>query len=182
MFSTKHNTTGHRQRLDPKRHSGGNSSASIRYQAHGTTFDAESGQVYKEKTVRAPRKQKINWINEYKTPSLVKRRHANKEGAASLFDMAKAKVARETTNLTTSHLEAIPSSIGTKLWDEVEARYGLEVLGRTPKLMIRQSPREFPYLANICFGVPRELQISIPPLLLGYQRASASSCRLLYRP
>jgi hypothetical protein len=63
-----------------------------------------------------------NWVNEYKTPSLVKRRPANREGAASLFDMAKAKVAREMRNLTASHLEVVPLSIGKKLWDEVENR------------------------------------------------------------
>jgi hypothetical protein len=92
------------------------------YSARDVTYDAESGQVYMERTVRAPRIAKLDWINEYKTPSLVKRRHGNREGAASLFDMAKAKVVREMRNLTARHFEGIPPSIGRKLWDEVEDR------------------------------------------------------------
>ena len=109
--------------LEPQERGGGSCSAPSRYQARGTTYDIESGQVYIEKTVRASKKQKVNWIHQYKTPSLVRGRHANKAGAASLFDMAKAKVARETPNLTASHLEVLPSSVGRKLWDEVEDRY-----------------------------------------------------------
>jgi hypothetical protein len=78
-----------------------------------------------------PPKKKVNWINEYKAPGLVKRRHANRDGAASLFDMAKAKLAREMSNVTASHLKGIPSSIGKKLWDEVEHRYELLFNART---------------------------------------------------
>lgn len=117
MFPAKHHA------MHPPKRDRGNSPAPMRYQAKRITYDTESGQVYTERTVRVPNKKRINWINEYKTPGLVKRRHANKEGAASLFDMAKGKVAREMRNLTASHLKGIPSSICRKLWDEVEDRY-----------------------------------------------------------
>lgn len=123
MFSAKHHALDHASWLDPQKRDRVNSTASSPYQAHPTTYDAESGQLYTEKTVRAPKKQKYNWISEYKTPSLVKRRHASREGAASLFDMANAKVAREMRDLTPSHLQGLPSSISRKLWDEVEHRY-----------------------------------------------------------
>lgn len=76
-----------------------------------------------ERTIRAPSKAKLDWINEYKTPALIKRRHANREGVASLFDMAKAKTVREMRNLTPKHFEGIPPPIGRKLWEEVEDRY-----------------------------------------------------------
>lgn len=109
--------------LDPQKRHGPNSPAPRLYQAEGVTYDTESGQVYIEKTVRAPKKRRINWINEYKTPGLVKRRHTNGHGAASLFDMAKAKVAREMQYLTVGHFKGIPPFIGKKLWDEVENRY-----------------------------------------------------------
>ena len=114
--------------MDPPKRDGANSPAPRLYQAKGVTYDIASGQVYIEKTVRAPKKRRTTWINEYKTPGLVKRRHTNADGAASLFDMAKAKVAREMQYLTVCHLRGIPPSIGRKLWDEVENRYE-ELLG-----------------------------------------------------
>lgn len=134
MFSTsKHHAMHHCPWLDSQNHDGRSRPASKRHQAKGTTYDSESGQIYTERTVRVPSRKKVNWINEYKTPGLVKRRHANKEGAASLFNMAKAKVAREMSNLTASHLKGISSSIGGILWDEVENRYEVLSNGRTAK-------------------------------------------------
>jgi hypothetical protein len=122
MFAAKHHAMDRCPWLDPQKRGGANIPSFSQDQARGTTYDVETGQVYTESTVRAPKKQMTNWINAYKTPSLVKRRHANREGAASLFDMARAKVAREMRNLTANHLEVIPFSIGKKLWDEVENR------------------------------------------------------------
>ncbi len=125
MFRSDNHQTDHRPWLDvPKRHES-RSSGPAKTSIGNATYDTESGQVYVERTVRVPSKAKLDWTNEYKTPSLVKRRHANREGAASLFDMAKAKVVREMRNLTSTHFDAIPPSIGRKLWDEVEDRYGL---------------------------------------------------------
>jgi hypothetical protein len=109
--------------LDPQKCDGRNSTTPVKYKSHGVTYDTESGQVYMERTVRVKKKPKTNWINEYKTPALVKRHRPNREGAASLFDMARVKVAREMGNLTADHLEGMPLSIGRKVWDEVEARY-----------------------------------------------------------
>jgi hypothetical protein len=134
MFSTsKHHAMDHCPWLDSRKHDGGSRPASKRHQAQGITYDTESGQVYTERTVRVPSRDKVNWINAYKTPGLVKRRHANKEGSASLFDMAKAKVVREMSNLSARHLKGIPSSIGGLLWDEVEDRYEVLCDERTAK-------------------------------------------------
>ena len=119
MFSAKHHATNQCPWLEPRK---GDSHIPSWYEVEDTTYDTESGQVYTETRIRAPKKQKLCWNKEYKTPSLVKRRHANKDGAASLFDMAKAKVVREMRNLTASHLDGIPSAVGRKLWDEVENR------------------------------------------------------------
>jgi hypothetical protein len=129
MFPAKRRPINHYPSLDPRKRNGGNSSARSRYQDHGgTTYDAESGQVYIERTASAATKPRINWINEYKTPSLVKRRRTNREGAASLFDMSKAKVARETQYLTAIHLQELPPSIGRKLWDEVTDKYEIHAI------------------------------------------------------
>lgn len=118
MSTAKHHAMYRRPRPGPQ-----SLSTASWYQAPLTTYDNETGQVYTERMVQVPKKQKVNWINEFKTASLVKRRQANDEGAASLFDMAKAKVAREMHHLTASHLAGLPSSTGEKLWDEVKDRY-----------------------------------------------------------
>ena len=122
MSPAKHDAMYHCPWLGPQKCIGGKSTASSWYQAPLTSYDNETGQVYTERTVQAPRREKVNWVNEFKTASLVKRRQTNNEGAASLFDMAKAKVAREMLNLTASHLAGLPLSIGEKLWDEVGNR------------------------------------------------------------
>lgn len=166
MFSiSKHHAMHHCPGFDSQKQNRGSRPASKRYQAQETTYDGESGQVYAERTVRVPLRRKVNWINEYKTPGLVKRRHANKDGAASLFDMAKAKLAREMANLTASHLKGIPSSIGGMLWNEVEDRYQVLINGRSARLIISQSTRDFPRLAHICLCFSRPLQIFTTALL-----------------
>jgi hypothetical protein len=120
MFSAQ------KQAMD-RRRCGGNPTASpLQLQACGTTYDVASGQVYTEKRVRAPQKSRVNWITEYKTPSLIKRRRANKEGAASLFDMARTKAAREMRNLTAKHFEGLTPSVSKRLWDEVTDRYRVD--------------------------------------------------------
>lgn len=168
--------------LDPQNRDEANNPAPRLHQAKGVTYDTESGQVYMEKTVRAPRKKRTNWINEYKTPGLIKRGHTNGEGAASLFNMAKAKVARQMQHLTRSHLEGIPPLIGKKLWDEVEKRYEMLFGGHLlSKLITFQPPGDFSHLAHSCFCLSRYLDVTISALLYGHQRACGSPCRIFRR-
>ena len=135
MFRSKHHATDHRRRPDIEKRYGGSRTPPSQYSAYYTTYDADSGQVYTERFVHAPKKGKSDWINEYKTPSLVKRRRENREGAASLFDMAKAKVAREMRNLTASHFKGVSPFIGKQLWDEIEDRYEAYFISPSSKLM-----------------------------------------------
>lgn len=125
MSRSKHHAMDHCPWLDPQHRDGSRSPGSS---VGGTTYDPDSGQVYKERTVPAIKKQRFNWVYQYKTPTLVKRRRpVNVEGAASLFDMAKGQVARDIQHLTTRHLQGIPASVGKKLWQEVEDRYEVDV-------------------------------------------------------
>lgn len=83
-------------------------------------FDADSGLVFNEGRVLASTKS-VDWIGAFQTPSLVKRRQPNVEGAASLLDVAKAVMARNMRSINVEHLRAIPWVVGKQLWDEITA-------------------------------------------------------------
>jgi hypothetical protein len=94
----------------------------LQAQAPRTSFDADSGQVYTEKTAPARERPKENWVHVSKRSKWVKQNRANRIGPASLLDLAKAAVIKEIRNLTADHLRGMPTSIGMKLWDELVDR------------------------------------------------------------
>jgi hypothetical protein len=120
MYSAKHHAMDHCSWLDPQ--SSGQKGYLSGKDGSFTSYDAETGQVYSEKTIRARVKQRAGWIYDFKAAAIVKRRQPNRDGASSLLDMARAKVGREMRNLTPDHFDAIPWAIGKKVWAEIEDR------------------------------------------------------------
>ncbi len=86
-------------------------------------FDVESGQVFSETEVRFSRKQHSDWICEMKTPALVKKPRPNENGARSLADMAKIKVATHFGGLTADHFATVPWTMARKVWEELLLMY-----------------------------------------------------------
>jgi hypothetical protein len=82
-------------------------------------YDVHTGQVFKEIEVPAKKRQSSDWIGELKTPSLVKKRLPNTDGARSLFDMAKGIVARQMRSISSHHLSDIPWGIVEQVWNEI---------------------------------------------------------------
>ena len=82
-------------------------------------YDVHSGQVFNEIEVHASKRQRSDWIGEFKTPNLVKKTLPNANGARSLFDMAKGTVARQMRGLNSHHLADIPWEIVEQIWNEI---------------------------------------------------------------
>ena len=85
----------------------------------GQTYDVHSGQVFNEIEVHASKRQRSDWIGEFKTPNLVKKTLPNANGARSLFDMAKGTVARQMRGIASHHLADIPWEIAEQIWNEI---------------------------------------------------------------
>jgi hypothetical protein len=86
---------------------------------HNQTYDVHSGQVFKEVKVHANKRQRSDWIGEFKTPNLVRERLPNANGARSLFEMAKGTAAEQMRSLSSRHLSDIPWEIVEQVWNEV---------------------------------------------------------------
>ena len=88
-----------------------------------TGFDPETGQVFTDTEIRFSRKQHSDWICENKTPGLFKTHQPpNDDGARSLFDMAKNKVARNFRSLGVAHFsEGISWEVAEQLWKELDS-------------------------------------------------------------
>ena len=83
------------------------------------TFDVHSGQVFTQTEVRANKRQRSDWIGEYRTSDLVQKKLPNANGARSLFTMAKGIVARQMRDLSWQDLSEIPWEIGEQVWNEI---------------------------------------------------------------
>ena len=100
----------------PASHANGGTTKPI---THSQTYDVHSGQVFKEVKVHANKRQRSDWIGEFKNPNLVRERLPNANGARSLFEMAKSTVAEQMRGLSSRHLSDIPWEIMEQVWNEV---------------------------------------------------------------
>jgi hypothetical protein len=100
----------------PASHANGDATKLI---THNQTYDVHSGQVFKEVRVQASKRQRSDWIGEFKTPNLVRGRLPNANGARSLFEMAKSTVAQQMRGLNSRHLSDVPWEIVEQVWNEV---------------------------------------------------------------
>ena len=84
-------------------------------------FDAESGQVYTETEVPFNRRQRSDWICEYKTPDLFKSRQVpSSHGARSLFNTALNQLVRNYRSLDPEHFAGVvPWEVADRLWEEI---------------------------------------------------------------
>ena len=83
-----------------------------------TSYDHESGLVYDEFEVAG--RSLTGWINDYKTPSIVKTRNRpNDNGARSLANMVLLKLGIESQNLTVEALQMLPWAIGERIWQQI---------------------------------------------------------------
>lgn len=86
-------------------------------------FDLEPEQVYSEIEVRPHRIALSDWLNEPKTPNLIKRPRKNEHGARSLAEMARIKLVTQFKNLTSDHFASVPWSVAEKLWEQLTSMY-----------------------------------------------------------
>jgi hypothetical protein len=111
--------TTYRPRITQSRPSNSARGGVTKLLSHSQTYDVHTGQVFKEIEVHASKRQRSDWIGEFKTPNLVKKRQSNATGPRSLFDMAKGTVARHMRGLSSHHLSGIPWEIAEQVWNEI---------------------------------------------------------------
>lgn len=88
------------------------------------SYDRESGLVYNEIEVVAPKSANVGWIGDFATPSLVRTRKRPHEqaGARRLYDMALLKLGMESQDLTVEALQHLPWTIGKSIWESICAK------------------------------------------------------------
>jgi len=84
-------------------------------------FDRESGLVYDEVEVKGPNAYDMSWISNYRTPGIAKTRALPTvgKGSRSLHEMALNKTSKESRELSSDVLKAIPSSVGQLIWNKI---------------------------------------------------------------
>jgi len=127
--------------------------ASIQHEPYrNTSYDAESGLVYNEVEVPSGIPHS-NWINDYRTPKLVrvKQRAHKGTGARSLAHMALIRLGLESQNLTIEVLTSLPWSIGEQIWQQITEKLVVSPFDkRSCANIVLQSCRKLLYLAHFC--------------------------------
>ncbi len=84
-------------------------------------FNVDTGQVYSETVVEAPKKQHKLW--QYHVSGLPPDRQRPPVGPPSLLSLTLFQLVQHADDLTVDTLRSIPESIGEMIWKRLESSY-----------------------------------------------------------